>query len=67
MSVLFDEQVMDHAQAHLEVVFVGLVLKHLNVKIFVKWAWNWKWLVTLRPAEDFNYNIVNHTFACSMH
>ena len=41
MSVLFDEQVMDHAQAHLEVVFVGLVLKHLNVKIFVKWAWNW--------------------------
>ena len=32
MSVLFDEQVMDHAQAHLEVVFVGLVLKHLNVK-----------------------------------
>ena len=45
MSVLFDEQVMDHAQAHLEVVFVGLVLKHLNVKIFVKWAWNWKWFV----------------------
>ena len=61
MSVLFDEQVMDHAQAHLEVVFVGLVLKHLNVKIFVKWV---KMSLT---AEYFNYNIVNHTFACSMH
>ena len=46
MSVLFDEQVMDHAQAHLEVVFAGLVLKRLNVKILVKLAWNWKWLVT---------------------
>ena len=47
MSVLFDEQVMDHAQAHLEVVFAGLVLKRLNVKILVKLAWNWKWLVGL--------------------
>ena len=53
MSVLFDEQVMDHAQAHLEVVFAGLVLKRLNVKILVKLAWNWIWLF-VGPAEYFN-------------
>ena len=50
MSIRFDEQVMDRAQAHLEVVFADLVLKHLNVKILVKLAWNW----TLEFAEYFD-------------
>ena len=67
MSIRFDEQVMDRAQAHLEVVFADLVLKHLNVKILVKLAWNWTLELARLPAEYFNYNIVNDTFACTMH